>query len=102
MVTLVRACTVEELAPGQAYVIEGENPIAVFNAGGTLFAIDDTCSHARFSLAEGDIEGETVECVMHTSRFCLRTGRALNPPATRPVRTYAVVVEGGDIYVETD
>ena len=100
MVTLVRNC--RPLAPGQAHVVEGENPIAVFNAGGTLFAIDDTCSHARFSLAEGDIEGETVECVMHTSRFCLRTGRALNPPATRPVRTYAVVVEDGDIYVETD
>lgn len=102
MVTLVRACRVDELPPGQAYVIEGENPIAVFNAGGTLFAIDDTCSHAKFSLSEGDIEGETVECVMHTSRFCLRTGRALTPPATRPVRTYTVVVEDGDIYVETD
>lgn len=102
MVTLVRACRVDELAPGQGYVIEGENPIAVFNAGGTFFAVDDTCSHARFSLAEGEIEGETVECVMHSSRFCLRTGRALNPPATRPVRTYAVVVEDGDIYVETD
>lgn len=102
MVTLVRACRVDELPPGQAYVIEGENPIAVFNAGGTLFAIDDTCSHAKFSLSEGDIDGETVECVMHTSRFCLRTGRALTPPATRPVRTYTVVVEDGDIYVETD
>jgi 3-phenylpropionate/trans-cinnamate dioxygenase ferredoxin component len=74
--------------------------IAVFNANGTLFAIDDTCSHARYSLSEGDVEGETVECVMHTSRFCLRTGRALSPPATKPVRTYAVIVENGDIYVD--
>ena len=102
MVTLVRACRVDELPPGQAYVIEGETPIAVFNAAGTLYALDDTCSHARYSLSEGDLEGETVECVMHSSRFCLRTGRALNPPATRPVRTYTVIVEDGDIYVETD
>jgi 3-phenylpropionate/trans-cinnamate dioxygenase ferredoxin subunit len=98
--TLVRACRVDELTPGAAYVIPGDNPVAVFNADGTFYAIDDTCSHARFSLSEGDLAGETVECVMHTSRFCLRTGRALTPPATRAVRTYPVTVIDGEIYVD--
>ncbi len=98
----IRVCGLAELAPGAAIRVDGANPIAVFRAGDEVFAIDDTCTHAQSSLAEGYLEGETVECAFHSARFCLRTGKVLAPPAPRPVRTYPVKIEGGAVFVETD
>jgi nitrite reductase/ring-hydroxylating ferredoxin subunit len=80
-----------------------ENPaIAVFNVGGTLFAISDICTHAEASLSEGRVDGETVECPLHGACFDLRTGEALTPPAVEPVQTFPVVVQGNAIYVEVE
>jgi 3-phenylpropionate/trans-cinnamate dioxygenase ferredoxin subunit len=51
-------------------------------------------------LSEGDVEGATIECWRHGSRFDLRSGAVLNPPAAKAVQTYAVRVDGG--YVQID
>ena len=93
-------CAVEELAPGQARRVDVEPPIAVFNVAGEFFATDDTCTHAKASLAEGYIDGDQVECPLHFAKFCVRTGRALSLPAKRPLRTHDVVVEDGVVFVE--
>ena len=78
-------------------------PIAVIRGeSGELFAIDDTCSHAEASLSEGFVEGDQVECPLHMALFCLKTGRPCSPPATQPVATHKVIVEGGTIYIEVD
>lgn len=79
--------------------------IAVANVGeGRFFAVDDTCSHAEASLSEGevDVDDRTIECPRHGSTFDLETGRALVLPATHPVRTYAVKVEGDALLVEVE
>ena len=60
---------------GRAFQIKGDNPIAIFHVGAEFFATDDTCTHAKFSLAEGYIEGNEIVCALHEARFCLRTGR---------------------------
>jgi len=73
--------------------------IAVFNDGGSYFALDDTCTHEETSLAEGWVEDGTVECPLHSAKFCLRDGSVLCLPATRPVAAHEVVVEGDDILV---
>ncbi len=73
--------------------------IALFNASGTIYAIDDTCTHAEASLSEGYLEGTAVQCPLHGARFDLRTGRAVWSPAFVPVATYAVRVEGDDVWV---
>ncbi len=96
----IRVCRVDELADQSAVRIDGVNPIAVFRVGDEFFAIDDTCPHAKASLAEAYIEGEAVECAFHGARFCLRTGRVLSPPAAHPVRTYLVRVDAGEVFVE--
>ena len=49
---------------------------------------------------EGDVEDCTVECWLHGSRFDLRTGDAINLPATEPVPVYAVKVEGDAVFVD--
>ncbi|MFI5606462.1 bifunctional 3-phenylpropionate/cinnamic acid dioxygenase ferredoxin subunit [Amycolatopsis sp. NPDC051903] len=96
---MLRACTVDELPPGESVRIAGPEPIAVFNADGELYAIGDTCSHQDASLADGWLEGCFVECPLHAALFDLRTGLPSCLPAKEAVRTYDVLVEAGVIYV---
>lgn len=77
--------------------------IAVANVGdGTFLAVDDICSHAEASLSEGeiDVDDETIECPRHGSTFDLRSGRPRSLPATLPVVTFPVKVEGDAILIE--
>ncbi len=97
-----KVCRTDEIADGSARQIKGDNPIAVFHVGNEFFATDDTCTHAKFSLADGYVEGDEVVCALHEARFCLRTGRVLTPPATVPLRTYPVRIEDGEVFVEVD
>lgn len=93
----------EDLEEGTAKVVEPEESgfseaIAVFHAEtGCFFAINDTCTHEEASLAEGWIEGEQVECPLHSSSFSLRTGKVLCLPATVDTRTHKVEVRDGQI-----
>jgi 3-phenylpropionate/trans-cinnamate dioxygenase ferredoxin subunit len=97
--TAVAACRLAELPPGEAYRIDRATPLAVFNADGELYAVDDTCTHQDASLADGWLEGCTIECPLHSSCFDLRTGEPTGPPAKEPLRTYPVSVQDGVIYV---
>ena len=97
---MIRACTVDELPPGESVRIPGPPAIAVFNADGELYAIGDTCTHQDASLADGWLEGCFVECPLHAASFDLRTGVPTCLPAKDPVPTYPVVVQDGVIYVQ--
>ena len=92
---LVRLCARDDLAPGSArrFDVDGHR-IA-------LVRIGDECSHADYSLSEGDVwEDECeIECPKHGSTFSLKTGEPQTLPATQPVPTYDVVVEGNDVKV---
>ncbi len=97
-----KVCRADEVADGAALQIKGENPLAIFHVGNEFFATDDTCTHSKFSLADGYIEGDEIVCALHEARFCLRTGRVLSPPATVPLRTYPVRIEGGEVFIEVE
>src|SRR5262245_18862521 len=98
----VVACRLADLPPGEAYRVDADVPVAVFNVDGELFAIDDTCPHQEASLAAGWLEGHWIECPVHASRFDLRTGRPDGPPAKSPVRTHALTVDDGVVHVHVD
>ena len=76
--------------------------IAVFNDGGTLYAVDDTCTHVGGILSEGLCEDGVVTCPWHGARFRLRDGQGLGPPAYRALQTYPVRIANGLIEVEID
>jgi 3-phenylpropionate/trans-cinnamate dioxygenase ferredoxin subunit len=101
-VAVIRVCALDELPAGEVVRVLAHVPIAVFNADGTLYAIDDTCTHQDASLADGWLEGCLVECPLHSSTFDLRTGVPTCPPARKPVRTYPVLIEDGMILVDAD
>lgn len=96
---MIPVCAVGDLPPGEAVRVEAEVPIAVFNADGVYYAIDDTCTHQDASLADGWLEGCLIECPLHATCFDLRTGQPTGPPAKRPVRTHEVVIKDGHVYV---
>ncbi|PHV64929.1 bifunctional 3-phenylpropionate/cinnamic acid dioxygenase ferredoxin subunit [Williamsia muralis] len=95
----VLVCTTDELGVGEGVKVGTCPPIALFNIDGDYFAIDDTCSHAEYSLTDGYLDGDQIECELHYATFSVRTGEALTAPATDPVGTYPVRVEDNNIYV---
>ena len=95
-----RACALADVPTGGALAVElGGEPVAVVRADGEVFAIRDVCSHAEVPLSEGEVDGATIECWLHGSRFDLRTGKPTGMPATEPVPVYPVKIEGDDVLV---
>jgi 3-phenylpropionate/trans-cinnamate dioxygenase ferredoxin subunit len=102
MATTVTLCRVDELEPGTARRFDGDGyRIALVRIGDDFYAIGDQCSHENYSLAEGDVFTDEceIECWKHGSTFDLRTGEPQSLPAVKPVPTYAVTVEDGDVKV---
>jgi 3-phenylpropionate/trans-cinnamate dioxygenase ferredoxin subunit len=98
----VRLCTVDDLEPGTAKRFDvGKYRIALVRISDDFYAISDTCSHADFSLSEGEVLPEEleIECWKHGSTFSLTTGEPQSLPATKPVPVYDVVVEDGEVTV---
>ena len=100
----VRVCSVGELpANGGVRRVEVEGaPVALVATEGDLFAVDDICSHDEVSLADGEVDGHTVECWLHGSRFDVRTGEALCPPAKKSVAVFEIKIDGDGVYVSTE
>ena len=101
MSKFVKVAQKAEIADQSAKCVEVEGKtIALFNLGGEFYAIDDTCPHAGGSLSEGDIEGQEVECPLHSSRFNVLSGKVTSPPADEDVTRYNVRITGGDVEIE--
>ena len=86
--------------PGALAVVVDGVPVAVVkDEDGGVHAIRDVCSHADVALSEGEVDGCTLECWLHGSRFDLRTGEPTGPPAIVPIAVHTVRIEGDDVYV---
>jgi nitrite reductase/ring-hydroxylating ferredoxin subunit len=100
-----RAVTVAkttDIKPGDlaAFDVAGVR-VAVANANGRFFAIDDTCTHEQCSLSdEGTLEGTVVTCGCHGAQFDVATGQVLAPPAIEPVKAYPLRVDQDDLVIE--
>ena len=90
-----------EIGPRGLKLVEAGGHLICLARGedGNLYAVDDNCTHEDWSLAEGEVYGNSVECMKHGSRFDLRTGAPDQMPAVEPVATYDLAVEGDDVYV---
>ena len=103
MITTQRLCSVDEVAPGTARRFDvGAHRVALVRIGDDFYAIGDRCSHADYSLSEGEVwpDEREIECWKHGSTFSLLTGEPQTLPATVPVPVYTVRVEGGDVLLE--
>jgi 3-phenylpropionate/trans-cinnamate dioxygenase ferredoxin component len=99
----LNVCALSELPPGAMRLIEHDDlEIGVFNCAGTVYAIEDRCSHDDGPLVEGTLDERacTIECPRHGSRFDLKTGRPLTLPAYEPVDTFPVIIDDDMIKLE--
>jgi 3-phenylpropionate/trans-cinnamate dioxygenase ferredoxin subunit len=76
--------------------------VLLCNHDGTIYALEDVCTHDGAPLDQGHLEGSRIICPRHGANFDVRTGEALTLPAVLPLPTYAVRIEGDDVFVDTD
>jgi 3-phenylpropionate/trans-cinnamate dioxygenase ferredoxin subunit len=98
-----RVCSLDELPEIGAIqvIIAGEMIAVVRDEEGDVHAIADMCTHATVPLSEGEVDGCTIECWLHGSRFDLRTGEPTGLPAITSVDVYPVTIDGDDVFVDT-
>lgn len=90
----------DELSPGQMKRVQvGGRKLLLCRTEDGWYCVDELCSHEDYSLYFGCIKGRSIKCSLHGSHFDLATGRPLNEPADRPIGTYPVRVDGGQIWV---
>lgn len=89
-----------DIDPGQLrYVEAGGKAICLANVRGEILALDNTCTHERASLSEGTLDGDRLECPLHGGAFNIFSGEPEQYPASYPVKTYSVEIDGDDINV---
>ena len=100
-----RLCALDDLVDGegQRFDVDGHR-LAVVRLGEAVYVIGDRCTHADFSLSEGEVDADTchIECWKHGSSFSLVTGEPDVLPATRPVPTYVTEVRDGEVFAVLD
>lgn len=69
--------------------------IVIFNLGGTLYAIENSCPHAGASLASGKLEGNLLRCPSHGLKFDLVSGCLAGAQEPRLRRFAIKPAEGG-------
>jgi len=103
MSDFIKVATVDEIPVNEGKLVEVDDVrVALFNLNGEIYAIEDVCTHDGGPLVEGEIvNGCQVICPRHGARFDIRTGKALSFPAFEPTSTYAVRIEGQDVWIES-
>jgi len=101
--SIVRVCAQAEIAPDTAQAFElGDRRLAVFNIAGKFYVTDDECTHAAASLADGTLDGDVIECAMHCGAFHVPTGAVRAAPCEVALRTYKVVLQDNDVFVDLE
>jgi 3-phenylpropionate/trans-cinnamate dioxygenase ferredoxin subunit len=89
----VRVANVSDVPAGTKKLVEvSGKPILLCHSNDRLFAVSNTCSHAEEKLECGRMSRGWIACPVHGARFELATGRAMNPPAVKPIATYEIRV----------
>lgn len=93
---------VQDVAEGRSLLVEVNYVrVALFNLKGTIYAIEDVCTHDGGPLVEGEIVNEyEVECPRHGARFDIRSGEVTRGPAFIPTVTYNVQIVNDRIFME--
>ena len=93
----------EQVRPGETRrVVVAGTPILIANVEGRFYAVDDMCTHEDSSLSLGCLKGELVDCTLHGSRFSVVTGEPVEEPATEPLRTWPLRIEGNEVQIRMD
>jgi nitrite reductase/ring-hydroxylating ferredoxin subunit len=97
----VKVAKTEDVQVLQMMAVEvNDERICLANVNGKYYAIGNVCTHMGGPLAEGKLEDYIVQCPWHGSRFDIRSGKVVRPPAMKPEPIYEVKVENNDILIK--
>lgn len=105
MTTGIRVASLDDVPEGEGLAVSSDvtgtdDDIAILrDEDGSVWALDDTCTHETASLADGWVEDGYVECPLHASKFCLRNGAVEGLPATKDTVAHRVEVRDGEVYL---
>ncbi|HXX72545.1 MAG TPA: non-heme iron oxygenase ferredoxin subunit [Candidatus Acidoferrales bacterium] len=100
LVDYVKVCDIAEVSLGSMHPVDVAGMrLMIVNVNGQLYATDRICTHEEADLSTGFLVGSIVTCPLHLSRFDLVTGEVQNTPASVPLKTYSLKVEGTSVYV---
>ena len=100
MASFIKVATMADIPEGSGKTVEAAGrQIALFNAAGKFYAIDNTCKHRGGPLGEGELDGTTVACPWHGWEYDITTGANLDDASIK-LGCYPVKVEGDDILIE--
>jgi|SRR5881409_656983 len=85
---------------GTKCVTANQKAYALFRVAGQIYCLDNACTHMSGPLCRGRLNAFVVTCPLHGSRFDVRTGQVVGPPARTPVRSYPVTVQDGRIWAD--
>ena len=93
----------DQPAPAEGELVPitiGDRRLVVLSVEGSVYALDDECTHQQCSLATGELEDSTLICPCHFAEYDVRTGEVLGGPAPRALQTYAANVIDGELELE--
>ena len=73
--------------------------VLICQVRGSYYAVSNLCSHAGQALSGGKLNGHVISCPLHGAQFDVRTGKCLAAPATQPINSFPVTLEGGKVFV---
>ena len=101
MAEFVPAIKLSDLEEGSIAAVDLKGThILLSKLEGEVHAVSGTCTHQETDLGVGFVLEEAIVCPLHLSRFDLKTGEVLNPPATVPLQRFNVKIQGETILVE--
>jgi nitrite reductase (NADH) small subunit len=99
--TNVRVAATDEIAQGKGKELDVKGfKIALFNVGGKYYAIEALCRHQNGSLAPGRVDGEIIECPLHSWHYNITTGKLIDYVDGVRLLTYPVTIDGNQIYID--
>jgi nitrite reductase/ring-hydroxylating ferredoxin subunit len=95
------AAKADEVGEGEVIgvVVDGQD-VALYRVGGTVYATSNVCTHEFALLSDGYVEDGCIECPLHQARFDIASGEVRAAPATDPIKTYPVKLDGGQVMVD--
>ena len=94
-----KIATKGEINPKKYVNYKGKD-LALFLVNGSIYCIDNTCTHVGGPLVEGEMNGVRITCPWHFAEFNVITGKALSGPARSDVKTYPVKIENDEVYID--
>jgi glycine betaine catabolism B len=97
----IKVADAKDIRPSQMKEVDVDGQkVIIVNIDSKYYAIGSICTHEGGPLADGILSGYEVECPWHGSKFDVRTGEVISPPANEPEPSYEIKVDGNQILIK--